>query len=261
MAGRRFDSKDKPDSRKADATVADSMRVPDPRFDKISSFFSSADKLPAIKKKLGSCAVLHNDTKVVFDNFVANLRGMGRFSIGGVNFVSLRTRGSNFLLCDRSAENLYEVSTGLMDVDLKRRLILQSNGGKFLYLYLVTSEEIERMAMLAAKDKKQEDKNTLVHNGANGPAVDFDSFVGKLKNCTFLGGTEDSFDVLEFAASVQFAITYEDTLGNPYYYIIAGKENDGYRLYVDRPTHDLDSFQAMHMLSFNQEMCKLFRED
>jgi len=269
MTGRQRDGK--PDSKPKEApkkprfseglTIADPTRAPDTTLLRMGSFFSQTDKLPGLKAKLASCRVLHSDIdKFDFGIFVNNLQGMNKFTIADALFIAVRTTNNSFVISKVPCETLYDKCAGLMDIDLKQRVILDSGGGSGLYLYRVRGRELKSMESLSTITAPKAAPDTMVPDMSS-IVVDDKEFREKLAKCEYLKGTEGGFDVAEFAAGVKFVCKYQDGHDNAYYYIQAGKDEDSYRLYVNRSNHDLTYFSEMHIFSYGKDVCRLYKED
>lgn len=248
-----------------DLTIAERTRAPDTSLLRVGSFFSQTDKLPGLKKKLAGCKVLHIQGEALktfdFGTFVNHLSGMNKFTIADVLFIAVRTTNDSYVISKVPCESLYETAQGLMSIELKDRVTLDSGGGSGLYIYLVRAEDVKRMESLSAIVASRKPVAHTLEPDMSSISVNEREFRERLGECQYLKGTREGFDVAEFADSVKFSCKYEDTNGNPYYFIMAGEKEDAYRMYVNRRDHDMEYFSQMHIFRYGNEVCRLYKED
>lgn len=255
---------------KTDATQSASAILDDPFFDRISAHLDqvgSKRTLGEIRSLLSSCVISTdmdgkpvNGAKVNFENFIKNLQGCKEFSIGSAVLTCVRTRGSLFIITNTIPDTLYELSPAIMHAELKRKTILMDKTGKAHYLCRINSRDLAILQKVASTYKPMEEKKpTTLEPDTSNPSVDLDQFVKQLKVCGLVEKTEE-FSTPEFARSIKFVTTYNDDNDNTYYFIVAGENDDSYRLYVNCDPNGHLEHDAMFVLSYRRDRCKLYRE-
>jgi hypothetical protein len=253
-------ARNKDNKTRSESTVA--VRLPDPFLDNITF---SAKNLEGLKKKLSGCRMTHDDAGIKdFSNFVKNLKGMTPIKVGDLTFIALRTGGSLFVLTNEHPENLYE-NPALMEVDLKRRSIIETGSGKSMFVCMINSTELTKIMNASAQSSTV--KRVTMDIGPNlYEAVDegdcslisMEDFKNKLALCSVILSIDPDFDVQEFSKSIKFLTIFLDEKNKPYYFMTVGEEEELFRLYVSPDDHQ--SLSATH-LSFGSEEFVLVREE
>lgn len=234
------------------STVA--SRLQDPSLDRIGKF--SAERLDALKKKLSVCSVILNEIGLDYGAFVQNMKGMASLSVGGIDMMALRTRGSLFVLCKKPTESIYELAKGLGAVDFKRRCILKTPQDGHLYLSMITSGELARIMSVAAMEKKVPIGAQSIAPPSQGN-VSLEEFRRKIANCVPELLVDSHFDPKAFAESLRFVWTFRDDKDQQHYVLIAGEEEINYRMYVNS-----DSVSALMgiPLAYGKDSCVLIKD-
>lgn len=251
--------------------VSQPINLEPPKLDGIRFFDAKTDKLEALKKKLRSFEVIHNESGIRFGAYAGNIRGLGSISLGDAKFLLTRTRTTLVLISDRPPESIYDISPVICDVDFKRSCILRRQNGssaKHMWLCRLTLPEVQELfrisARLSGKDSTPPPSKTesLVPKPDGGLAVNLREFKDKLAKGSIQWSTIYGLDLDKLADEVLFATKLEDDSGNLHYYLVAGDEANGYRLYVnaDVPRPEAGEGVAMFLFS-NNERCYLMKED
>ncbi|MBN1170296.1 hypothetical protein JXA56_04680 [Candidatus Micrarchaeota archaeon] len=230
-------TKSRPGEDKTESTAA--LHLPDPALDGLDL---SRSKLSEIRAKLASCKVIHDEgIGLNYRAFVDHLKGMTSLEVKGFRFIALRTRGSLFVLTNKSPENIYEIAPGLMSVDFRKRCILD-NEGKRMYLSAITTGELGTIQSVAKQAMQLPAK--FSYSG-------IEDFREKLALCHC-----DDFSCKKFAEKVKFIVRFSDEADRDYTLIIAGEDERAYRLYISPKTGINGAFH----LSYGSENLYMFSD-
>ncbi len=199
----------------SEATVG--IVLPDVQPDRINEF--STRNLEAIRERLSGFRVEVDDgVNFNFAGFIRRMRGTNILNVDGMKFILLRTRNTYFAMTTVSPETMHDRIPGLMDVDFKKRVILEKDGKK-MYLSVLSQESLDKLSLLAERQEQPSSRSFSFRN-----AIDLR---GKL-----LRSESDTIDCGEFACGVKFVtIEFFDENDRPYRTIIHGKSEDAYRIY------------------------------
>ena len=247
-------------NRPEDATM--SFQAYDPGVEKVGLLSPDA-KLTSLRANLSACAVRYNESGVIFENFVKNIRGVGPIPMKGIKMFLTRTRSSLFLISDTSPESLYEITKAFMDVDFKKKCILEKENGKLLYLFHISSEEATKVRSIAAQEQPATQKpriDTLVPQ-EEAIIVDLEDFKKKLKACSdIISDSTGGFNINNFADKIRFVSTFKDDNDDPYYFVISGDNENTYRLYVNREPENQEGYLATTTFIYKTDVCILCLE-
>jgi hypothetical protein len=246
MAGQRNQGKD--GGMREDPTVMFDTR--DPKIERVN-LFSAQERLTPLRERLSGCTVLDNQAGVIFENFLKNLRGVAPLSIMGHKLLLVRTRSTVFLLSDTPHETLYETTPALMGVDLRRRCMLETGNRKHLYLINISADECAAIMRIAASDEAASKRGDTMAPGES-TAVDMDDFKSKLA----ASSSDTGLDLVGFSELVKFAYVFKDENDRPYYFLVAGSDENSFRLYVNEPVHQ----EGAVYFNYRSERCILIRE-
>lgn len=242
-----------PPEEKDDATVA--RRLKDPGFDKLKGF--SSEKLESLRRKFASYQIVHNEIGMNFSNFLANLKGMNPVPIKGFTFMALISRGSVFVLSNKTPETSYEAAQGLMGVDFKRKCILENPEGKRMYVSMISPTEYNLMLSLAVQTSMAPQVTGTIAPQADG-AIPLEQFKQKLLKCALIFTTDPDFNLKKFAESVDLVSPFRGDDDQRHYYLVVGKDERGYILYVNpKARPDMTATR----LSYGNDHCVLKQED
>jgi hypothetical protein len=259
--GKPIEMKPQPSKKpKPDQTIADGIRLFDPKIERTLVSVVETRNLPAIQSHLRDYEVEYSSFEGFnFDAFVENLKGTGGISVGHRKFNLLVTTRSAWILSKENCANIYE--DGMMNVDFKKYLILKhkTKPDSRMFLYHMMQSDIDNLQMASGFDKTKPD--SLRPDVSKGQfTIDTTDFKDKLRRAQFLKGTEEGFDLQGFIDSIELVVLLFDHSKNPYYNVWANGGEDIFRLYVDCGEHDIRYFEAMFVLTFGREPLKLFRE-
>ncbi|MDD5172254.1 MAG: hypothetical protein PHF60_04435 [Candidatus ainarchaeum sp.] len=224
-----------------------------------SNFADPAKLRDSLAKCTMSPHASENPTMVILENFINNMQGakslsLHHYKLGNIAVFGIHTRSGVFLLSSYSPAALYEDPVFMtLKSDLKLRTVIYRPDGAPLYLYPLGakgkngakdtkgSEEFEKLEGYAAKQKgrqslpppapKAEITDTLEIANGNGASFSTEGFKKRFARCQVLDGSD--FDPKAFAESIHFMSTFRDMKGSSHYVIVAGENQDGYRLYVN----------------------------
>lgn len=245
-----------------DATM--SFPAYDPGVDKIG-LTSSEGKLASLRKNLSACKEKYNDSGVILEHYIKNLKGLNPILVPGVKMFLTRTRSSLFLLSDTSPESLYEISKGFMAIDFKKKCILENEKtGKFLYLLHVSSEDVRVVRSVAAKLNPQQPvaKEPTVDTLAirEGASFELEKFKGKMKTGDMVSGTINGLTLAEFVDKIADVLTFDDENGTSHYFIV-DEQYKRFRLYVNQQPFEPQSYKSTTTFRFNADYCVLCEEN
>jgi hypothetical protein len=208
-----------------------------------------------------------------FANFLQNMRGAGAMRIKDVDFIYVMTRSKDylFIISDTPTEEYNELAREFGSVDFKRRIMLrkpreskpgegEACKGGFVHKYvcLLLNEEFEVMRAVAAFQQPPRLEGGIPCPIADkNQGIELSELKDKLSASAVVEGQK--MNVRRFAKSVKFVIP----LGNEsedYYYIMAGTNDDIYRLYVNRDAPESGEYEKVCTIRYKDDQCELVRE-
>ncbi|MFH0885031.1 MAG: hypothetical protein V1861_04935 [Candidatus Micrarchaeota archaeon] len=227
--------------------------------------------LDMVKGKLSGCRIMRNESGIattmnedgtmpVYKTLPANIQGACMLNLGDKKFIVGRTRSTWVLIYDSPPEEIYE-DTRFMNIDLKKRDILVLENGKTMFLSRISRQDIDMLNGIAAiaGGRKAPQSDTLAPS-ADG-VVSYSGLQNKLRAATDICSGDPLFEMEEFVQGIKFVTTLQDQHGNSHYYIVSGKEEHDYYLYINSNSNPPERCIFTTTFTYKKDSCILYRED